>query len=843
MDFLSQTYIALRGPQGAPQTAEDAIARLSDRLSPATLLADRRAAVLSLKGLARDWRADIGEKALPGLLEVLQNDAEVDADIGKAVLETLNILCEVNDDAPAPAKELSFKHTDKVLETEAATHKLFALLGDQSFYLRLAILQYLVTLLQNRRQVVQGYFLKAPVGPTTVIATLEEKREIIRTEALTMLQLLLSQSPDIQKILAFEGAFEKLFNIVTQEGGVEGGVTVRDALTCVDSLLRFNTSNQSYFRETPLPPVLPSLLLFPPSLPPHEPAPQNFALQFWDPPQKRANASLVVNIMGILVNSKGGSPEETFAFCRCFIELGLSSNAPSSLKTQALRLLPVNLNIPLPSMSITPYIPVPESNGEEWDRMEPASALDALVDLVLHGEFNGVLGAKRSRDSMELRGAALGVFQNFVQRGDIREAIVQAMVPPEGTAERPPITPLLQALIAPPVSPLDIAAVTSTHFSTLLFADLIRFSPRAKALARSIVPAPPSADSGNFFVPADGNAPPAPEPEPEEEEQQTLLQLLSEHLSLALLSRRRADTSEREAREWDRLIVGYLCLLIQWLWEDPLSVRDFLEAGALGMLVEPINQAPESDAMIPALCAFLLGVCYEFNHEPGEITRTTIYPILTRLGPDLLVGRITHLRDDDRFRAVGPDAFVLAPAPAAGAPAHPGNGDGEREAEVWFDWAFVDFWKSNYYTIQRGIATDPKAPPPSAGQNAETLALVASLRETVARQAQELDALRAQAQEVGTLRAKVAELSAQGDEAATLRTELEAAKTALASTQEQLRASEQTRQDVEKEQEDLLVLLDELNGKRRRDKERMRAAGMDVSEDEDEGDEDEDDEE
>ena len=59
-----------------------------------------------------------------------------------------------------------------------------------------------------------------------------------------MLQLLLSQSPDIQKILAFEGAFEKLFTIITQEGGLEGGVTVRDALACVDALLRYNPSNQ-----------------------------------------------------------------------------------------------------------------------------------------------------------------------------------------------------------------------------------------------------------------------------------------------------------------------------------------------------------------------------------------------------------------------------------------------------------------------------------------------------------------------------------------------------------------------------------------------------------------------
>lgn len=59
-----------------------------------------------------------------------------------------------------------------------------------------------------------------------------------------MVQALISQSPDIQKVLAFEGAFEKLFNIVNQEGGVDGGAVASGALTCVDGLLRFNTSNQ-----------------------------------------------------------------------------------------------------------------------------------------------------------------------------------------------------------------------------------------------------------------------------------------------------------------------------------------------------------------------------------------------------------------------------------------------------------------------------------------------------------------------------------------------------------------------------------------------------------------------
>ena len=59
-----------------------------------------------------------------------------------------------------------------------------------------------------------------------------------------MVQALISQSPDIQKVLAFEGAFEKLFNTVTQEGGVDGGPVAQSALTCVDGLLRFNSSNQ-----------------------------------------------------------------------------------------------------------------------------------------------------------------------------------------------------------------------------------------------------------------------------------------------------------------------------------------------------------------------------------------------------------------------------------------------------------------------------------------------------------------------------------------------------------------------------------------------------------------------
>lgn len=63
-------------------------------------------------------------------------------------------------------------------------------------------------------------------------------------EALLLLQSLAHQNADIQKILAFSGAFEKLLDIVAEEGGVEGGVVVQDCLTVVDAMLRFNSSNQ-----------------------------------------------------------------------------------------------------------------------------------------------------------------------------------------------------------------------------------------------------------------------------------------------------------------------------------------------------------------------------------------------------------------------------------------------------------------------------------------------------------------------------------------------------------------------------------------------------------------------
>jgi hypothetical protein len=67
---------------------------------------------------------------------------------------------------------------------------------------------------------------------------------------------------------------------------------------------------------------------------------------------------------------------------------------------------------------------------------------------------------------------------------------------------------------------------------------------------------------------------------------------------------------------------------------------------------------------------------------------------------------MVKIREDERFKAVGPDSMVIPYHPMVLQPAVTKTATVE-EAEIWFDWTFVDFWKSNYYTVQRGYSVEP----------------------------------------------------------------------------------------------------------------------------------------
>ncbi|GJJ08508.1 hypothetical protein Clacol_002726 [Clathrus columnatus] len=870
MDFLSQTYNALRGPAGAPQIPSETIRKLSDRLSQETLLSDRRAAVLSLKGLSKDCKAEVGEISLFGLLDVLEKDSDIDADITKAVLETLTSLCDVNDenDGLPTGKALGMKHTDVVLSTAQTCNKLFQLIGDTAFYTRFGALSLLQILLQNRKIVVQGYFIKSPVGFSHVVALLEDKREIIRNEGLTMLQVLISQNAEIQKILAFEGVFEKLLNIITAEGGLEGGIIVQNCLNSIDGLLRFNVSNLSYFRETSLWTQLTSLFMFPSNLPPDDPAPAEFALQFWEA-QKKVNMGILVGILGLLVGNKGKSSEQSILL-RCLLELALASNAPTAIKNQALRLLPVSLV--LSKAVLTPYQPVPDTNGEEWDRLEPTTAVNALINNVVEGEYAGIIDGQDGgkQDALQFRALSLSVFQNYCKEEELRLEILQTLVPSQGPKnfkKNMAALNLLSALTTFPTSPLSTQVSNRIHLSTLLFSIFFNRSHTAPSLAQHIIPSLVTQQNpstpGSYFIPADGGHPNQNQVDESDndERQQTLLQTLTEHLTLSFLSRSRAveQGDSREEREWDRVIVGYLILLSQWLYDSPASVREFLDNGGLSVV--------GVDVLVQGLCSFLLAVCYEYDRDPGEITRQTVHSIIHRLTPDILSARMNSVRDDDRFKSVSPDSAVLSYIGSQSGVVSPKTHISQNlDAEIWFDWNFVEFWKLNSYSMQRAITMDPATfaaqplenealTPSLVDDNPEQAAVVSSLREIIQRQATELEQLRGVIQQEKPVASEssVANSSLQDTvqqqkrELEILRSEIEqktrkfdeekrAIIDQLVLVQEEFNNLQTSKAEADKEQEDLLVFLEELSTKRKRDKERMRNAGLAVSEDEAEAD-------
>lgn len=435
---LSSAYNSLRGDLGAPQTAGDTIGKLVERIQTSAAVEDRRTAVLGLKGLSRDWKEDVGQMAFPSLLAVLQHDAPHDVESAKAVLESFMQLCEIPE---KPTKDdLGFKHIDAFLAEPTPFHSLLALIQNStSFYPRFYSLQFLSQLLTARPAQSQAYIMSAPPpGVEAILSTLNAPQpsstpgsasnmgggatEMLRNEALLLLPVMLAGNADLQKIVAFSGAFERLIEIIDAEGGIDGGIVVQDALTAVGSLLRFNVSNQvsaseddadqNYFRELELIHSIPPILGFPHQLAPDAMSPDAYCLQYW-PEQKILNTGLVLGLVRMLTGGPGG-PNQTAMVSsnvtRSLLELALSSNASIGIKSQTLNTLtPILLSSTpnqtlMSSLSVAPLVPIQadEANpngGFIREANLPASM--ALAQAVVEGDA--------ATGGRGLRGRAAGV--------------------------------------------------------------------------------------------------------------------------------------------------------------------------------------------------------------------------------------------------------------------------------------------------------------------------------------------------------------------------------------------------------------------------------------------------
>lgn len=146
-----------------------------------------------------------------------------------------------------------------------------------------------------------------------------------------------------------------------------------------------------------------------------------------------------------------------------------------------------------------------------------------------------------------------------------------------------------------------------------------------------------------------------------------------------------------------RVSIGYLMILCAWLYEDPDAVNDFLGEGSnIQSIAQLVTRNDQSRNLVSGLCAFLLGIVYEFSTKDSPLPRATLHQILTsRLGREQYADKIMKLREHPMVR----DFEVL----------YQGTDSGTSGLlpEVYFDKTFVEFLKDNFSRALRAIDRSP----------------------------------------------------------------------------------------------------------------------------------------
>nr|XP_038948273.1 general vesicular transport factor p115 isoform X3 [Rattus norvegicus] len=256
MNFLRGV---MGGQSAGPQHTEaETIQKLCDRVASSTLLDDRRNAVRALKSLSKKYRLEVGIQAMEHLIHVLQTDRS-DSEIIAYALDTLyNIISndeeeEVDDveeeNSTRQSEDLGSQFTEIFIKQPENVTLLLSLLEEFDFHVRWPGVRLLTSLLKQLGPPVQQIILVSPMGVSKLMDLLADSREIIRNDGVLLLQALTRSNGAIQKIVAFENAFERLLDIITEEGNSDGGIVVEDCLILLQNLLKNNNSNQNFFKE------------------------------------------------------------------------------------------------------------------------------------------------------------------------------------------------------------------------------------------------------------------------------------------------------------------------------------------------------------------------------------------------------------------------------------------------------------------------------------------------------------------------------------------------------------------------------------------------------------------
>ncbi|KAL9599203.1 MAG: hypothetical protein Q9219_003984 [cf. Caloplaca sp. 3 TL-2023] len=666
----------------AKQNATATITTLCGRLQSATLLEDRRAAILGLRSFAKQWPASVASGGLRNLIRCLDKDIE-DVDTTKITLETLLMLFNPDESSvsricsaryrqkaynsqPEASDDIALWLADEFTQRQENITVLLDLLETSDFYSRLYSLQLISAISTARLERTQECVGTSPVGVSRLVAVLDDKREAVRSEGLLLLTALTLSSSELQKVVAYENAFDRIFGIIDTEGALtHGGIPVQDCLSLLANLLRLNMSNQNLFRESGWMKKLAALLagyLKDQS--------SSESLAEWARPQQDKNVwGLLAIIRLFLVRGSMGTQANQRSFWQSgvlvhMMEVAFHSSIDLNIRAEGLATAADLIRGNAQLQESFAQLDVPSPNYQK-----PAHETNGNLNGVAHPPRENVISAllevalvTSSLQLFDLRLACCECIKAYMQgHSPIRLFFLRRAIEGHMSEEDEPdniITILLENDKNRGGDPyrLWISAVLLFH---LLYEDL-----EAKNMAMQVCEG--EAEKGEEVI--------------------TCIQALASNL-----------VSAENNMEDERVSIAYLTLLCSWLYEDHDAVNDFLSEGSIiQSIVQLVTQNVQSRTLTLGLCAVLLGTIYEFSTKDSPVPRDTIHQILTtRLGRERYIDRITRLREHPAIR----DYEVL--------PQDSSAGDIGTFPEVYFDSTFVEFIKDNFSRMVRAIDRPP----------------------------------------------------------------------------------------------------------------------------------------
>ncbi|KRT81379.1 hypothetical protein AMK59_6187 [Oryctes borbonicus] len=412
--FKSGLKSVLGAPQpGAQPTGAETVDRLVNRVQTSTLLEDRRDACRALRALSRKYRLEVGAQGMDALCQILELD-RTDCDIISYCLDTLcnitskEVFEEENEFSATENVNVGEQFTEMFLKSTENVTLVLSFLEEYDFRVRWPAVKLLTSLLASKPKEIQDIILVSPMGVSKLMDLLLESREVIRNDALLLLIQLTKSNANIQKIVAFENAFDRLFDVIGQEGYTDGGIVVEDYLLIMLNLLKNNTSNINFFKEgSYIQKLAPMFVL-----------PKNIEEIGWSP-QKVSNFHCILQVIRTLVAPS--NPVQIISACQKAMRNANLLEALSNI------LMALGVPADILSETINTVAEVIRGNltNQEYfaNVMAPSDPPRPAIVVLLMSMVN-------EKQPFSLRCAVSYCFQCFLYKNEISQAqVVQTLLP------------------------------------------------------------------------------------------------------------------------------------------------------------------------------------------------------------------------------------------------------------------------------------------------------------------------------------------------------------------------------------------------------------------------------